>query len=316
MFLPGVHWALEVKRCAVAQDGPRDLDAAAHVWSRGRPAARHGAPEVEGPPVDDLTRFQDGFAAALLDPEASGAHEAPLGRLLVQPGFAVYRNTVLAGCIDALAANFPAVARLVGDEWFRAAAGIYARLNPPRRPSLIDYGAGFPEFIAGFAPAAEMPYLADVARLDRWWSEAHVARDEAPLPAAAVARLRPEQLARAVLVPHASARWSWFAAMPIRTIWRRQRGEDVQEDAAGLDWRAEGVLIARPHGVVETTALDEPACAFLDACAAGDTLADAVQASLAVDGHADLQQLMATLLAAGAFAGLDFTAHSTERKPS
>ena len=49
-----------------------------------------------------LSTFQDGFSAALLGP----ATDAPwLSALESQPGFAVYRNTVLKGCIDALQAN-------------------------------------------------------------------------------------------------------------------------------------------------------------------------------------------------------------------
>lgn len=280
------------------------------------PVAQHGPQTVAASADGALARFQDGFAAALLDRDASGTHDAAIERLLAQPGFAVYRNTVLKGCIDALAANFPAVARLVGDEWFRAAAALYARANLPQRPTLLDYGAGFATFLAGFAPAAELPYLADVARLDRCWSEAHIAADEAPLPAAVVATLRPEQLRRAVLVSHASARWAWFATMPIRTIWSRNRGEGAQENPAEFDWCAEGALIARSHGVVETTVLDEAGCAFLDVCAAGGTLAEAAQASLAVDGNADLQRLMATLLAAGAFARLQLNDYETEQQRS
>ena len=33
-----------------------------------------------------------------------------------QPAFAVYRNTVMKACIDALQANYPAVTRLVSEE--------------------------------------------------------------------------------------------------------------------------------------------------------------------------------------------------------
>ena len=66
-----------------------------------------------------LSAFQDGFSAALL----GHAEHAPwLSALESQPGFAVYRNTVLKGCIDALQASYPTVCQLVGEDWFRAAA--------------------------------------------------------------------------------------------------------------------------------------------------------------------------------------------------
>ena len=84
-----------------------------------------------------LATFQDAFARALLavDP-AAGADEA-IRRLAAQPGFAVYRNTVLKGCIDALQASFPTVERLVGPEWLRGAAGVFARGQLPSQPSLL-----------------------------------------------------------------------------------------------------------------------------------------------------------------------------------
>ncbi|MEW6690119.1 MAG: DNA-binding domain-containing protein, partial [Pseudomonadota bacterium] len=84
-----------------------------------------------------LAAFQDAFAAALAADEPRSA----LPQLGAQPGFAVYRNTVMKGCIDALQANYPAVERLVGEEWFRAAAAVYARAEPPAHASLLDYGA-------------------------------------------------------------------------------------------------------------------------------------------------------------------------------
>jgi hypothetical protein len=262
-----------------------------------------------------LYAFQDGFAAALIAPAvpAGGASAVPpeIARLVAQPGFAVYRNTVQKGCIDALQANYPAVSRLVGDEWFRAAAIIYARANLPRQPSLLSYGSDFPTFLATFEPAAELPYLAGVARLDRFWTEAHVARDEVPLAAAAVAEFAATDLARVALRPHAAARWAWFEDEPIATIWERNRtGKallDAEEGVApDLDWRAEGVLITRPRGAVEWTSLGKGGCAFLDACATGGALADAAMAALDADPLADLAALMALTLDAGAFSRIAF----------
>jgi len=259
-----------------------------------------------------LQRFQDEFARALLAEDSAAAGLAPeIARLAVQPAFAVYRNTVMKGCIDALQANYPSVARLVGDEWFRAAAAIYARANLPRHPTLADYGADFADFLAAFAPAAELPYLAGVARLDRFWTEAHTARDEAPLGVAAVARLAPGELARTALRPHASARWAWFDAQPIVTIWRRNRYPDSADDGE-IAWHGEGVLIARSRAAVEHVELDAAACAFLDACAAGQPLADAAAAALAVSAETDLARLIAGLLDAGAFGGLDILAREPE----
>src|SRR5687768_2867500 len=108
-----------------------------------------------------LTCFQDAFARALLAPEV--AADSPVAALTAQPAFAVYRNTVMKGCIDALQANYPAVARLVGEEWFRAAATIYVRETLPAEPMMLNYGAMFADFLTHFGPAADLPYLPGVA---------------------------------------------------------------------------------------------------------------------------------------------------------
>ena len=253
-----------------------------------------------------LAQFQDAFVHAL---RASGSETAPDG-FASQPGFAVYRNTVMKGCIDALQANYPAVARLVGEEWFRAAAAIYVHETPPAEPTLLRYGTGFADFLARFEPAAELPYLHGVARLDRHWTEAHAAPDAGVVDATAVARLTPEALAQTVLHPHPAARWAWFADAPIYTIWSRNRADG--SPAADLDWQPEGVLLVRPHDAVAWMALDAAGCAFLDACAAGGTLAEAAQAALRVQVDSDLARLMSTLLEAGAFRGMGGNRQSNE----
>ena len=244
-----------------------------------------------------LARFQDAFAHALLAPDAVPARE--VAALTAQPAFAVYRNTVMKGCIDALQANYPAVTRLVGEEWMRAAAAIYVRAALPTDPTLLRYGMDFEQFLVSFEAAAELPYLPGVARLDRLWSEAHAARDEAAIAPSAIAQLTPDALANTVLHPHPAARWAWFADAPVYTIWSRNRCESSFE--SDMAWQAEGALLTRPDDAVSWIALDAAGCAFLDACAAGGTLAAAAQAALDANGNADLAPLMSKLLTAGAF---------------
>lgn len=256
-----------------------------------------------------LSAFQNGFAKALMAPHKHGSIAAGnIDSLAVQPGFSVYRNTVIKGCIDALQANYPAVARLTGEEWFRAAAAVYVRETPPDDPALVRYGASFPAFLAQFEPARELPYLPGVARLDRLWTESHIARDEAALDAAVLADLAAEKLATAVLYPHAAARWAWFADAPVFSIWSRNHTTNVTDGEMWQpEWKAEGALLTRMHGVVESIPLDAAGCAFLDRCANGGTLSQAAGAALTTQSDADLQQLMAMLLRAGAFNRMSIT---------
>lgn len=253
-----------------------------------------------------LAAYQDAFARAVLATEPVGERDDAaadaVARLAAQPGFAVYRNTVLSGCIDALQANFPAVARLVGVEWFRAAAAVFVRASLPAHPTLLDYGAGFPDFLACFEPAAELPYLADVARLDRLWTEAHVAADAPALDPAKLAALAAAELSCTALRVHPAARWFASDALPVYTIWSRNRFGDGP--MGEIEWRGEGVLLTRPLGEVLHCALDAAGIAFVAACARGASIAEAASNALARDPRTDLAALTRRLLQAGAFGGL------------
>jgi hypothetical protein len=244
-----------------------------------------------------LSRFQDSFAQALLAAEPDAASE--VAALVGQLGFAVYRNTVMKGCIDALQANYPSVTRLVGEEWFRAATAIYVQTHLPDDARMVYYGEDFVDFLEHFEPAAELPYLPDVARLDRLWTDAHTAEDQPPLDPSSISGFTPEQLADIVLHPHPAARWTWFPGKPAYTIWRRNR--EALDDASEIEWRSEGALLVRPHGAVAWIALDAAGCAFLDACKAGRPLAEAAVDALNVNPDTDLALLLSRLLEAGAF---------------
>lgn len=252
-----------------------------------------------------LGQFQQAFAQALFAHPAAVGPEMQL--LAAQPAFAVYRNTVMKACIDALEANFPAVARLVGAEWFRAAAALYVAAEAPKDARLLHYGSGFSDFLRDFEPAAELAYLPGVAQLDSFWREAHAAPDAPAVDAAWVAGHTPEQMAALLLNPHPAARWAWFDELPVYSIWERNRRNneinEINELNEDLTWRGEGALLTRPRDAVVWHAITKAACVFLDACASGRTLADATARALAAEPKADLATTFASLLRSGAFAG-------------
>ena len=104
------------------------------------------------------------------------------------------------------------------------------------------------------------------------------------------------------------------AGLPIATIWRRNR-IFRDDESSEIDWRGEGVLMVRAGAAVENVGLDAAGCAFLDACASGRTLAESAMAWLALNGAADLSDLMARLLGAGAFGRLEIRDEQTKEQP-
>lgn len=241
-----------------------------------------------------LEGFQDAFVDALY-----GGESADMRTLTRQPGFAVYRNTVLKGATDALVANFPTLERLVGTEWLRSAAAIHARLSPPSDARLLHYGADFPDFLDAFEHAQDMPYLGDVARLDLLWTHVHCAAEEPEIEMSLLAQLCATELASLRLIPRACARWIWLPNCPAYTLWHLNR--ELLPLPEDLDWQGEGALLTRQDGRVRWQAASAADCAFLDACAAQLPLDQALDKAVAIEPTLNLENCLIRLVSAGAF---------------
>lgn len=239
--------------------------------------------------------------AALLDP----ALPVPAG--LVSPRgdadrrrFAVYRNNIHVSLVNALASRFPVTRRLVGAEFFTGMARVYVGLNKPRSPVLLDYGDDLPDFIAGFPPAASLPYLADVARLEVLWSRAYHAADLPVLDHAALAQ-RPLERLLAAPLPLAAAAGLLKSAFPVGSIWSAHMVEPF------VPPRLEGpqcVLVTRPAAEVRVTIIAAPDAELLTVLAGGDTLEAALVAAFARSDTFDAGAALAGLTGLGAFATL------------
>ena len=216
--------------------------------------------------------------------------------------FAVYRNNVVVGLVEALAAAYPATKALVGERFFNAMAEVHVRAEPPTSPVLILYGAGFPAFVEGFPPAGRLPYLADVARLERLWLVAYHGPDAAPVPLDALARLPEAALVAARLVLHPTA-GLLASCHPVATLWAANTGRG--EHAAVDLRRAETALVLRPHDRVEVHVLDAGETVFVAALCAGRPLQAAAEAALATAPSFQLGTTLSRIFAAGAVAGID-----------
>ena len=241
--------------------------------------------------------FETSFAEALLNtaqpiPRGVIAHNAAIPARR----FAVYRNNVVVGLRKALKSRFPAVEKITGEEFFAAMAQIFVTEQPPRSPLLVTYGDEFPAFIEAFEPARELPYLADVARLEAARTRAYHAADATPLGAEHFAALDADALGAIRIDLHPSVEIV-RSPYPVVTIWAMNSGE--QELAPIGDWRGEDAVISRPHLEVEVRALPPGGAAFLAALAAGSTLGEAAEAAAADNPNFDLTGNLAGLIGSG-----------------
>jgi hypothetical protein len=250
--------------------------------------------------------MQGRFASALLDP----ALPPPAG-LRAWNGsdpalrLAVHRNNVLGSLIDALADNFPVTQQLVGDEFFRAMAGVFVRSAPPRTRILAFYGEAFAGFIAGFEPAAALPYLADVARLELARVRAFHAADAEPVSEQAVTQALAQADCvgelRLALHPSVAVLRSAFAMV---SLWAAHQGEG---ELSTIDTGAgEDALVLRQGLQVLVLRLPPGAPEFVLALQRGRPLADAAAVALDAAAGFDLSAALALCLGHGAITCIDF----------
>src|SRR5713101_7103697 len=177
--------------------------------SRG-PNGRHAMPT--------LLELQRAMRASLVD-RYVGTAAAMLAANVPADRLNIYRNTFVTGVTKALRLSYPAVHRLVGNDFFEGAAALFIAQHPPCAAYLDEYGADFPQFLRGFQPAAVLEYLADVARLELAVNRAIHAADVEPLDLARLEALRPEDQIRVCFVPHPSIALL-CADYPVDVIWQ------------------------------------------------------------------------------------------------
>ena len=246
------------------------------------------------------------FAAALLDP----ARPVPAG--VVSPRqtpdakrFAVYRNNVFVSLVGALEKRFPVTKRLVGEEFFRGMARLYAGAERPASPLLFHYGDSFPDFIGQFPPAAELRYLGDVAALEARWLDAYHAADRDALSLADLAALPPESVGALRLVPHPATRLLG-SDYPIGSIWAAQQSAEVKALTTSA---AETVLIVRPGAEVRVHVLPPSDAGFAAALLAGESV---MEAALEGEDGFDPGRALVGLVSLGAFSAIDQTEEGSD----
>jgi hypothetical protein len=235
-----------------------------------------------------LRALQESFARAVL----GGDEDELLARLdpggdIARRRVAVYRRAVTANLAGALRGAHPVVLRLVGDAFFHEAARRFAQATPPARGDLNRFGHGFGDFLASYAPASSLPWLADVARLEWACHEASMAGDGEPLDLAALGRVAPEAQGDLCFSLHPSVRVV-RSAWPILAIWEANQPDrdGTPERESGEDW----VLVWREAGEVRAVTLERPQAVFIEALAKGGRLEDA-----AGQGDWDLPGFLARL---------------------
>jgi len=254
--------------------------------------------------ANSQTSFQANFVTGLLDPDAGIPDDvhAPAGAS-VMSRYNVYRNNVTVSLINALASVYPAVQRITGVDFFRAMARFYVRAKPPASPLLFEYGRQVPAFIESYEYAQQMPWLADVARLERAWLDAYHAADLSVIEYGVFAELAPDLLGSLRFTPHPATRIV-RSAYPAVTIFAMNRREAPVSPICSTD--SEDGLVTRPDHEVLVSKLPPGGAVFLSRLIDGASLDVAVSEAFTDTPSFDLQVNLAGMISAGVFIGVTY----------
>ena len=165
---------------------------------------------------------------------------------------------------------------------------------------LLRYGESFADFIESFEPASTVPYLADVARMERAWHEAYHARETATLDPSTLAGLAPDDFERVIFTTHPSLRLV-SSSYPALSIWQMNVG-DAEPQPIELT-RSDQAIFLRPHAEVEARAVSASSFAFLQSLVRGETVVQALREATQHDEMFDLGAHLSELFQMGAFEG-------------
>jgi len=213
--------------------------------------------------------------------------------------FGVYANTVQGNFRDALHSTYPAVRRLVGDDYFRQTAREFQRRHPSRSGDLVHCGQGFSDYLAQLHPDDGFTYLADVARLEWLIQESLLAAEHASLDLESLARVPPAAYDGLRFELHPALRL-FESRYPALAIWEVNVGSDAEPPTLDLRSGADLIAIMRQRLQLQFHRLSAGEHCFLRAFEQGECFSAAVDCGGEADAAFAASAALQRFVAAGA----------------
>lgn len=256
--------------------------------------------------MSPLARQQQVLLQALWTRPGAGPPDA-LAALALAPwqrGLAAYRANANALAERALQAAFPVVAELTGAECFALVARQFWHCHPPACGDLAWWGDALPDFLAHDSQLADVPYLADVARVE--WSLHRVASaaDACVQPASFVLLSQQEPDTVTLQLPPGTAlhRSDW----PVVSLVTAHLYSDPPLDsvaAAVQARRGETALVWRQGLRPRLAACSVAEAVLLQALLAGQSVLAGLDAALAAEAQFDFSAWLSAAVARGQVLG-------------
>lgn len=254
-----------------------------------------------------LPELQRGFACDILSDAANATgNSICTGKFSSERLLQIYRNNYFLSLTQALKDTHPVVNKLVGDGFFNYAANHYIRQYPSVSGNLHNFGNRFGNFLKTFDPAADLPYLVDIAKLDWACHLAFHATDTLFIDQQKLAQIPTEQ--------YAGLRFSIAASVtllqsehPVFSIWQfSNRENNTDETRVNPNASGECVLIHRPVLEVAVAPISAAEFAFLHSLADEQSLGFAIEQAVDENNEFDLNAVLSHFLGHGVLTDIHF----------
>lgn len=260
-----------------------------------------------------LRELQQRFATTVFEEDAGRfADLVRDGRFPGDRLLQVYRHNSFASLTVALEDVYPVVARLVGEGFFHYAADAYIRQHPSTSGDLHDFGDSLASFLADFPPAATLPYLPDVARLEWAYHRVFHAAEHDPLSLADLAAVPAEQHAALHFSLH-PATWLLESTYPVLRIWQANQPE-ADAPPVSLAEGGDRLLVLRNGLEIEFKRLGAGEYRLLHAFAAGRSLLAASDEAVAAEAGLDLAAILTQHVQLGTLAAFRLHPITNEKR--
>ena len=165
---------------------------------------------------------------------------------------AIYQSMYVWRLVEVLREDFPKTAEVLGDAFADVVRDYLAR-HPSEHPSVRHLGRHVATFLTTHATAAQRPWLADLARLERARVDAFDAPDAVPVRVADLAAIAPDAWAdlRFEPIPALDVVRSAFA---VHEAWAAPTGRPARRDTVLRVWRQDFAVFHAAVDAVDDTA--------------------------------------------------------------
>lgn len=207
---------------------------------------------------------------------------------------AVYRNTFISSCIDALQRKYPSCKKLLGEDFFKTLAREFCISSPPSSPVLGEYGEYFPEFIQLTLAQNhhDLEYVWDVCQLDRAWHHAYFAAEKQPLDEAGIEALIADIETKSLSL-HPSVQLVKLDCT-VANLWSQLRDSDINEEVS-IELNPETILVWRDSGAILHRELSTSEALFICNIYEGKTLGESAEIAMQ-NGEIDISNTFSQLL--------------------